>query len=58
LTDLVVSGDDVWARFNGGKQGTMWYYQSLVQVFQELDSSPMVVELARVVERIERIALE
>ena len=58
LTDLVVSGNDVWARFNGGKQGTMWYYQSLVQVFQELDSSPMVVELARVVERIERIALE
>lgn len=58
LTDLSQLGNEVWARFTGGKEGTLWYYRSLVQIFQELDSSPMVVELARVVERIERIALE
>jgi len=53
LSDLRSSNENVWLRFNGGKDGTLWYYRSLVKIFQEIDGSPMVDELSRVVEEIE-----
>jgi hypothetical protein len=34
----------------------MWYYRTLVKVFQELDSSILVDELSYVVENIEQIS--
>jgi (p)ppGpp synthase/HD superfamily hydrolase len=56
LADLRLSGNAVWKRFTGGKEGTLWYYKSLVQVFQALDPSPMSAELSRVLLEIERLA--
>ncbi len=56
LYDLRRSGDGTWQRFKGGKQGTLWYYQSLVQVFLKLGGSPLVEELVRTVEEIERLS--
>jgi (p)ppGpp synthase/HD superfamily hydrolase len=56
LFDLRSSGAEIWKRFNGGKSGTIWYYRSLVDVFQEDKFSPMVDELERIVEEIERLA--
>jgi (p)ppGpp synthase/HD superfamily hydrolase len=56
LVDLKRSGDGVWQRFTGGKEGVMWYYRSLVKVFKELDSSILVGELSRVVDDIEHIS--
>ena len=56
LTDLNRSGEKVWLRFNGGKEGTLWYYRSLVKVFQELDTSILVDELSQVVKSIEQIS--
>jgi (p)ppGpp synthase/HD superfamily hydrolase len=53
---LLCSGEAIWDRFNGGKEGTLWYYRTLVQVFNDRESSPMATELARVVEDMERIA--
>ncbi len=53
--DLLRNGPQIWKRFNGGKEGTLWYYHTLVQVFQANESSPMVKELARVVEEIEHL---
>ena len=29
LNDLRQIGDDIWDRFNGGKDGTIWYYEAL-----------------------------
>jgi GTP pyrophosphokinase len=26
-------GEKLWCRFNGGKQGTLWYYRALVNAF-------------------------
>jgi len=37
LLDLQDSGDQIWEKFNGGKAGTLWYYQSLANIF---DSAP------------------
>jgi (p)ppGpp synthase/HD superfamily hydrolase len=56
LWDLHREGPPVWARFKGGKQGTLWYYQTLVEVFKGKSQSDMVGELARVVEDIIRLA--
>lgn len=49
-------GEDVWDKFNGGKEGTLWYYRTLVNVFRERSNSPLATELERVVSEIERLA--
>jgi GTP pyrophosphokinase len=54
MTDLL-NGKNVWERFNGGKDGTMWYYRSLLEVFRQTGDSPMVRELGWVWERIEAL---
>lgn len=33
LFDFRSLGDDLWKRFNGGANGTKWYYNALVEVF-------------------------
>ena len=53
LRDLRRDGPQSLSRFNGGRSGTLWYYRSLVTIFQELDDSLMVAELAEVVAEIE-----
>jgi (p)ppGpp synthase/HD superfamily hydrolase len=55
LTDLLRSGDSVWERFNGGKEGTLWYYHSLLQVFYSRSNSPLVAELGFVLQRIDSL---
>jgi (p)ppGpp synthase/HD superfamily hydrolase len=55
LTDLLRSGEDVWERFNGGKDGTLWYYRSLLVVFRSRSDSPLVTELGWVLQRIESL---
>lgn len=53
LHDLRQSGPQSLSRFNGGRLGTLWYYHSLVGIFQELDDSLMAAELAEVVAEID-----
>ena len=49
LHNLREGGDDVWSRFKGGKEGTLWYYASLVDTFSTMPaaSKPLVDELRR-----------
>ena len=54
LADLQQDGDDVWSRFNGGKEGSLWYYRSLLEIFQAGDDSPMLREFTRVMGEIEQ----
>jgi (p)ppGpp synthase/HD superfamily hydrolase len=35
LFDYRDIGDELWSRFNGGREGTQWYYQSLSDIFHE-----------------------
>ena len=56
LADLRASGDAVWGRFKGGKEGTLWYYRSLVEAFRAHGATPLVEELARTVAEIESLA--
>jgi (p)ppGpp synthase/HD superfamily hydrolase len=56
LFDLRQEGPRVWKRFKGGKPGTLWYYNSLVEVFTRLAPGPLTQELARVVEEIHELS--
>ena len=61
LVGLRQEGDIVWTRFIGGKSGSLWYYRSLVEVFQEtrkdLGNSSLVDEFTRVVAELEHLAM-
>jgi len=58
LADLQQYGEAVWDRFQGGRDGTLWYYKTLAEVFREIDASPLVGELTRLTLEIERIAIQ
>ncbi len=56
LHDQRQIGDAVFARFAGGKRGTLWYYRALAEVFTETHSGPNAAELDRAVTEMERLA--
>jgi len=56
LADYRRVGERVWERFNGGKDGTLWYYRELAKAFRETGSEFMAEELDRVVTQLERLA--
>ena len=33
LNDYRNIGDDLWGRFTGGREGTIWYYRGLSEIF-------------------------
>lgn len=50
VSDYRQLGDEVWQRFKGGRDGTLWYYRELVGAYRQAGTSPLVEELALVVE--------
>ena len=56
LSDYRAHGEAVWDRFSGGKQGTLWYYRTLVETLRASHPMPLVDELDRVVVEIEKLA--
>ncbi len=55
LDSLRKDGEDVWERFNGGREGSLWYYRSLLLVFRETGNDFLTDELERTLEEIEVI---
>jgi GTP pyrophosphokinase len=56
LADYRAVGESLWARFKGGRGGTLWYYRALVDAFRQAGSSPLVDELDRVVSELEQLS--
>jgi (p)ppGpp synthase/HD superfamily hydrolase len=56
LSDLRRRGEAVWQRFTGGKDGTLWYYRTLVDAYRESGDSFLLDELERAVAEMERLA--
>jgi (p)ppGpp synthase/HD superfamily hydrolase len=56
VSDLRIYGVDALDKFNGGKNGTIWYYQTLLQIYQDHYSGYMVDELGRVVAEMKALA--
>jgi (p)ppGpp synthase/HD superfamily hydrolase len=55
LFDYRQFGESLWSRFRGGKEGTLWYYRSLAEIFQSQFRSPLADELARLVIEMEEL---
>ena len=55
IADVRESGDAVFERFNGKKDGTIWYYGALVDAFRGFPNR-MVNELEREVAELRRLA--
>ncbi len=53
LADYRAVGNDLWNRFNVGRDGQLWYYRSLVEVFRLRRPGAMADELERVVDELE-----
>ena len=58
LQDFREVGDEVWSRFTGGKEGTLWYYRTLSDAFQAHGSTPLRRELERTVRDLETLATQ
>ena len=56
LRDVRRDGDAVWSRFKGGKDGTLWYYERLVQALKGPGDNPLIGELEEVVTELKRAA--
>jgi hypothetical protein len=56
LADYRLQGESLWSRFTGKKDGTLWYYRSLVDAFRRTGKNPLVDELDRVVTELEKLA--
>ncbi len=49
VTDLRRSGPSVWSRFKAGREGSIWYYRALTEIFEQ-GGSPVAPDLRAVVD--------
>jgi HD domain len=58
LADYRVSREELWARFNRGREYQLWYYEELVRVFSAQLPGPLADELTRTVSELRRLVLD
>lgn len=56
LKDYRAIGEPLWERFRGKKEGTLWYYKSLLQAFHP--DHPLAQELHRTIATLELLITE
>ena len=56
IADLHIHGEQVWTRFTGGRDGSLWYYRELSDAFAELAPGTASNRFARLVDEMERLA--
>jgi (p)ppGpp synthase/HD superfamily hydrolase len=56
LLDLRAVGPEVFDRFKGRRDGTLWYYRSLADKFRAIRPGPLADELVDTVTRMEAMA--
>lgn len=57
VSDLYVHGDQVWKKFTGGRDGTLWYYGTLLEEYRRLEvPRHLVDELERTVHAMQTLA--
>ncbi len=55
VMDYRIYGEDLWNRFTGGREGTLWYYRAMVNALSAPGPSEVVAELDRTVSELERM---
>ncbi|MFY9909032.1 MAG: HD domain-containing protein [Candidatus Sulfotelmatobacter sp.] len=56
LSDYWQIGDAIWDRFNGGREGTLWYYRALLKEFLRDKPNRLIREYELEVRKLETIA--
>jgi (p)ppGpp synthase/HD superfamily hydrolase len=57
LADFRRHGDALWPRFSGAREGTLWYYRTLITAYREAGGGGFLVdELDRTITELERLA--
>jgi (p)ppGpp synthase/HD superfamily hydrolase len=56
VVDARTDGPATFDRFNGGRDGTLWYYRVLADQLSELAPGPLAAELVGLVAEMERLA--
>jgi len=56
--DYLLQGEALWSRFRGGKEGTLWYYHALLDIYESRSTSWMVEELRSILGRLEKLLLQ
>jgi GTP pyrophosphokinase len=53
LSDYREVGESIWSRFNGGREGTLWYYRALLEEFLRCKPDRLIRELELAVRELE-----
>ena len=56
LSDYRAIGESVWSRFNGGRDGTLWYYRTLRDVFLRHKRNRITRDLELAVNELDSLA--
>ena len=56
LSDYRVIGESVWSRFNGGREGTLWYYRTLRDEFLRHEPNRITRDFELAVRELESLA--
>jgi (p)ppGpp synthase/HD superfamily hydrolase len=56
LAEHRAHGERIWRRFNGGREGTLWYYRAVADALRAREQTPLVAEFDAVVGELERLA--
>ncbi|MEA4906341.1 MAG: HD domain-containing protein [Chloroflexi bacterium] len=55
IQDYRELGEALWERFRGGREGTLWYYHALVNVFSAFEATPLTRQFKDEVVRLEAL---
>jgi (p)ppGpp synthase/HD superfamily hydrolase len=55
VADLQTIGDEVFKRFTGKKEGTLWYYETLGEIYEKV-GSPVAVDMRAAVNQMKMLA--
>lgn len=53
LSDYRAAGEAIWQRFNGGREGTLWYYRALLAEFLRRRPNRLIREFELAVQELE-----
>jgi (p)ppGpp synthase/HD superfamily hydrolase len=56
LSDYRAIGESVWSRFNGGREGTLWYYRTLRDIFLRYPRNRITQDLELAVHELDSLA--
>ena len=55
LADYYRGDKNIWDKFKGGREGSLWYYRSLIEVNRQQGTSYLVEECDRLLKQLEQI---